>query len=86
MSIIDVATAQITITVSYHEARALRSAALAEARKKTRAATKGFIPERGRIDQNIERARTLEAAAAKVDAALTAGIAANKEAAHGTQA
>lgn len=81
---VDVAEAEITIRVSYHEARALRSAA---DREKTRtanyAAKRPFTPEPGRVNLSESKVATLTAAIAKVDTALTAGIEAHKEAANG---
>ena len=81
---VDVAEAEITIRVSYHEARALRSAAAFKVKRTTKRKGKGdFVPEPGHLDLNDALIATLTAAIAKVDAGITAGIEAHKEAANG---
>lgn len=75
----DAAQAMITIRVPYHQARALRSAALAQAKRMTgNMRRKNFIPEPGRINRDQAAIATLTAAAIAVDGALTQGIASAK--------
>jgi len=81
--IVDIAQAPIAISTGYYEARAMRSCLTRELARVQRRASKGYAPEAGKIDKNAARIETINAAIADIDKALTAGIAAYKEAERG---
>lgn len=71
----DVSEAKLHLPLTYHEARAVRSALVAKARKFDRAAAKGdFVPEPGKIDRNRQGAAMNGAIAERLDALLTIAI------------
>jgi hypothetical protein len=81
---VDITAAPIPVVLTYHEARAVRSVASYHAKRlRQRDAKAPFTPSPGKLNGNLERAATLEAVAAKIDAALDIGIDAHKEAANG---
>lgn len=75
----DVSDVRLTLPLTYHEARAVRSALAGTARKFARAAEKGaFQPQEGRIDRNLKGAEMNAAIAERLDTRLTEAIASQK--------
>lgn len=75
----DLSQCTVTITVTYHEARALRTAAQGRAKMREKQHQRSdFKPEPGKLSLNMEDAKLLRSAANKVDSAITKGIEAFK--------
>lgn len=71
----DITAATITITLTYHEARAVRTALRNKAKKFERAAAKGdFAPADGKMNRNTAGADMNTRIADRIDEALTAAI------------
>ena len=71
----DITAATITITLTYHEARAVRTALRNRAKKFERAMSKGeFKPEHGKLDRNQLGPEMNSRLAGLLDQALTAAV------------
>ncbi len=65
--------AKVKLELTYHEARMVRSALLARAKRYARTRQKSnFVPEEGRLDMNEEGERTAIAVAYRIDLAIDA--------------
>jgi len=76
LKMVDLQKAKVIVELTYHEARALRSAIQAKVKKREKRQEKsGFVPAEGKLDLNTTEIDVLRVGADKIDKALTEGIA-----------